>query len=67
MTSPSLTLIPDYIGPSTWWQHVPIAHWLIEHLKPEKVVELGTHFGVSFFGFCEAASIYSPKTWIYAA
>ena len=66
MTSPSLTLIPDYIGPSTWWQHVPIAHWLMCEVKPQTVVELGTHYGVSFFAFCEAAAAYSKSSFIYA-
>ena len=62
----SLKLIPQYTAPSSWWEHVPIAHWLIEYLKPEVVVELGTHYGVSFFAFCEAARAYSPNTFIYA-
>jgi len=64
--SPSLTLIPDYIGPSTWWQHVPIAHWLMCEVKPQIVVELGTHYGVSFFAFCEAAAAYSKSSFLYA-
>lgn len=62
----SLKLIPQYTAPSSWWEHVPIAHWLIEYLKPEVVVELGTHYGVSFFALCEAARAYSPNTFIYA-
>ena len=62
----SLTLLPQYVGPSTWWQHVPIAHWLIAQHQPSKVVELGSHYGVSFFAFCEAAEAFSPKTFIYA-
>ena len=45
---------------------MPIAHWLIEILKPNCVVELGTHYGVSFFSFCEAAELYSEKTFVYA-
>ena len=45
---------------------MPVAHYLVEVLKPSKIVELGTHFGVSYFSFCEAAEIYSPKTFIYA-
>ena len=64
--SKSYELIPSYSAPSSWWQHVPVAHWLIEYLKPRKVVELGTHYGVSFFSFCEAANIYSPETFLYA-
>ncbi|CAE20282.1 conserved hypothetical protein [Prochlorococcus marinus str. MIT 9313] len=62
----SLNLIPKYYAPSSWWQHVPIAHWLVENLKPEKIVELGSHYGISFFAFCEAASQFSDNTYTYA-
>lgn len=61
-----LSLLPKYIAPSAWWEHVPIAHWLIAELRPGSVVELGTHYGVSFFAFCEAAEYFSPNTFIYA-
>jgi hypothetical protein len=60
------SLKPSYAAPSSWWQHVPIAHWLVATLQPETVVELGTHYGVSFFAFCEAAERLSPKTFVYA-
>jgi hypothetical protein len=66
MNLESLSLNPVYIAPSAWWQHVPIAHWLIWALKPGKVVELGSHYGVSFFAFCEAAQAFSPDTFVYA-
>ena len=66
MTTSSLGLIQDYIAPSGWWQHVPVAHWLVAELKPSTVVELGTHYGVSFFSFCEAARAFSPSTFVYA-
>lgn len=59
-------LLSSYNAPSAWWQHVPIAHWLINKLQPDCVVELGTHHGVSFFAFCEAASIYARNAHIYA-
>lgn len=64
--SESLGLLPKYYGPSSWWEHVPVAHWLIAELKPKVVVELGTHYGVSFFSFCEAASSYSRDSFVYA-
>ena len=48
----SLELIPKYYAQSSWWEHVPIAHWIVEKLKPASIVELGTHYGVSFFSFC---------------
>jgi hypothetical protein len=66
MTFCSLSITPSYIAPSAWWQHVPIAHWLVGELKPRRVVELGTHYGVSFFAFCEAAEILSEETFVYA-
>jgi hypothetical protein len=66
MNLSSLSLNPAYIAPSSWWQHVPIAHWLVAELKPKRIVELGSHYGVSFFSFCEAAQAFSPDTFIYA-
>ena len=62
----SLELIPKYHAPSSWWEHVPIAHWMVEKIKPAIIVELGSHYGVSLFSFCEAAEKYSPRTYIYA-
>lgn len=64
--SKSLELLPKYYAPSSWWEHVPIAHWIIEKLRPTLIVELGTHYGVSFFSFCEAAESYSPDTYVFA-
>ena len=62
----SLALLPKYQALSSWWEHVPIAHWIVERLKPDTIVELGSHYGVSFFSFCEAAEHYSPNTYIHA-
>ncbi|AXV14652.1 hypothetical protein CYG48_02365 [Neorhizobium sp. SOG26] len=45
---------PNYLAPSAWTEHVPFAFWLIEAVKPKMFVELGTHFGVSYFAFCQA-------------
>jgi len=66
MNLQALTLNPSYVAISAWWQHVPIAHWLVSELKPARIVELGSHYGVSFFSFCEAAEAFSPETFIYA-
>lgn len=62
----SLSLIPKYEAPSSWWEHVPVAHMLIELIKPSVVVELGSHYGVSFFSLCESAERFSPDTCVYA-
>ena len=66
MIRSSLELLPFYEAPSSWWEHVPIAHWLVEQLQPRVIIELGTHYGVSFFSFCEAAMLLSPESFIYS-
>ena len=40
--------------PSSWIEHIPFAFFLIETLKPKVFVELGTHYGSSYFAFCQA-------------
>jgi hypothetical protein len=66
MNLSSLSITPGYIAPSAWWQHVPMAHWLVGELQPATIVELGSHYGVSFFAFCEAAEALSERTFVYA-
>ena len=59
------TIIPRYEAESSWWEHVPVAHWLVKTLKPKTIVELGSHYGVSLFAFCEASEAYCTDTKIY--
>ena len=43
---------PERLGSSSaWWGHVPFAQWLIHTTRPRRVVELGTHYGVSYGAF----------------
>jgi GT2 family glycosyltransferase/glycosyltransferase involved in cell wall biosynthesis/SAM-dependent methyltransferase/uncharacterized protein YbaR (Trm112 family) len=41
-------------APSAWWLHVPFAHWIVAAARPNVLVELGTHAGVSYSAFCNA-------------
>src|SRR5262245_12022543 len=52
--------------PNAWVEHIPFAFWLMEKLKPERFVELGTHTGNSYFAFCQAAKSLSPGTQCFA-
>jgi len=55
---------------STWVDHMPFAYDLVECLRPEVVVELGTYNGLSFFTFCQSMQendieglCYAVDTW----
>ncbi len=52
------TFEADEINPglavSPWSGHRNFAYDLISNLKPQRVVELGTHYGCSFFSFLQA-------------
>jgi glycosyltransferase involved in cell wall biosynthesis len=56
--------------PSAWLGHLPFAEWLIKETVPKLLVELGTHWGHSYFSFCQAvadanisAKCYAVDTW----
>ena len=51
---------------SSWYGHVPFAFWLMWALRPRVFVELGTHNGVSYTAFCEAALAASIETRCFA-
>jgi hypothetical protein len=41
---------------SAWYTHVPFAYWIVNATKPRRLVELGTHHGVSYAAFCDAVA-----------
>ena len=47
---------PLRLVPSAWAGHLPFAMSLVEILRPQIIVELGTFSGVSYCGFCQAVS-----------
>jgi hypothetical protein len=62
---------PDYLCSSAWIEHAPFAFWLCEVLRPCCFVELGTHYGYSYFAVCQAIDrlglstrAYAVDTWI---
>ena len=57
---------PLRIAPSAWLTHVPFAMYLVDLLEPKIIVELGTHYGVSYCAFCQAVSELSLNTRCYA-
>lgn len=57
---------PTYIAQSAWLEHIPFAFWLVDTLQPRKIVELGTHYGSSYFSFCQAITKLDLETQCYA-
>lgn len=51
---------------SAWLGHIPFAGWLMEALRPAVFVELGTHYGDSYFAFCQAVKRNALPTCCYA-
>lgn len=57
---------PIWFPPTAWVQHAPFAYFLVEALKPRTYVELGSHYGYSFFAVCQAVEAYKLPTRCYA-
>ncbi len=51
---------------SAWRGHLPFAAWLTRIFKPTVIVELGSHWGQSYFTFCQAVSETNLPTSCYA-
>ncbi len=70
LLTPLFTPAPRSGVRSGWYGHVPFARWIVEALRPRRLVELGTHNGVSYAAFCEAvkdagldAKCFAVDTW----
>lgn len=64
---PSLNFIPEYFTHvRNWHGHMPFAIDLIYLTKPRIIVELGTHFGDSYFAFCQSCKELEIETELYA-
>lgn len=69
---PSHSFYPKRINPgfNNWLGHLPFARDLIGSIRPSTLVELGTHYGESYFGFCQSVvesgaqcTCYAVDTW----
>ena len=57
---------PVYIsGHSAWVENIPFAFDLVKMVKPAIIVELGVHYGDSYFAFCQAVKEFNIKTTCY--
>ncbi len=51
---------------SAWHEHLPFAMLLIDLARPRTLVELGTHAGDSYCGFCQAVAALQLDTQCFA-
>jgi methyltransferase family protein len=58
-------------GIGNWSAHLPFAFDLVGVVRPQLLVELGTHYGESYFGFCQSVAehnlpctCYAVDTWV---
>ena len=63
----SISFNPRYCSNvRSWHEHMPFAYDLMKELKPNILVELGTHYGDSYFTFCQARKEHKLETLCYA-
>lgn len=62
----AVLLEPKAYRDSAWSGHVPFAFWIIDVLKPRRLVELGTWYGMSYLAFCQAIQTYGTGTEAFA-
>ncbi len=58
---------PDrLVHPPSWLEHIPFAFWIVDALRPDRFVELGTQSGNSYAAFAQAVAALQLPTACYA-
>lgn len=52
----------DNLTPSAWAGHIPFLFCLVSMMAPRRFAELGSHYGASFFAYCQASARMGYKT-----
>jgi len=69
---PSLGFTPNFLSyVNSWHKHLPFGYDMVSYIKPKLIVELGVHYGDSYFTFCQAVKEHSIRckcfgidTWV---
>ncbi len=61
-----MSMVPRLVPPSAWIGHLPFAFWAVEEARPGILVELGSHNGTSYLGFCQAVARCGLETKCFA-
>ncbi len=66
LNHPVCLMQPRLIAPSGWLAHIPFGMFLVDILRPQLIVELGTQSGVSYCAFCQAVDTLNLSTQCFA-
>jgi hypothetical protein len=69
LTLPARAFVPRRYRPggvASWSGHLPFVNDLIAAFRPSVLVELGTHYGESYFGMCQAVQENAVSCMCYA-